>query len=426
MSDRMEAELAGWLREFEPGAMPIALRIRAFGDLRTDAGRRRSRLPWLMPVISSVASTAAVVAICAVSLVAALAGGRASPAGSPVSPWPAQTVLPTASSGPTGGLDMARLAALLVVAALAGGAVRLPPVRRAGRWLAGAGQIAKPAAAFPRRLRDVSPIAVSLVALLAADVLLPYHAYGPTDLSFVISAFLPAALAPAIAVRYSRADRSGRWLLVGGVAIATAPLPGLALVEAANMGWFVSNDWGPILSNVVPYVTWTSEALGWLALAAGIASRSGLATRPRGVVVASATALVLYVQMSVAAQYLGTAADAGMALPAEDLVRLAYQTLASCLIDFAWLSILWVALWRVRRNGARGAWRFAMLAAAVQAGWLAYAALAYPGLLEWPGMWILVATQWLTVGALLLGLLIGLEPVRSEPPLDSQDSAVAS
>jgi hypothetical protein len=406
--------------------MPSAMRMRAFADLRTEAGRGRTRLPWLMPVVSAVASTTALLAICAAFLVALLSGGLASPAGAPVSPWPAQTAVPATSSGSVGGApDTAWFALILVVAALAGGAVRLPPVRRAGRWLAGVGQVAEPVAAFPRRLRDVSPMAIGLSAVLGADVLLPYHAYGAVDLGFVISTFLPSALAPAIALRYSRADRSGRWLLVGGVAIATAPLPGLALAEAGYTGLLFSNDWGAILSTVVPYVTLTLEALGWLAMAAGIASRSGIGPRPGWVVAASATSLVLYVQLSLAVQFMGTAADAGIALPPEDLVRLAYQTLANCLMNLALLSILWVALWRLRRNGAHGAWRFAMLAAAVQAGWLVCAALASPGLREWPGAWIL-APQWIAASALLLGLLLGLEPVRPEPPPGSQDPAEAS
>ena len=422
MSDRMEAELAGWLRELEPGAMPIALRMRAFADLRTEAGRGRTRLPWLKPTFSSVVSTAAVLAAGAVILFTVLAGQSTSSAGAPGPVWPGPATVPAPDSRPTGGLDAPWLVALLTLALLAGGAVRLPRVRRLGRWLAGDGEVARAVLVFPRRLREVPPLAIAMATLSVAEVVVAYRLYGPANLGYVISVVLPAALAPAIALRYSMAERSGRWLLIGGVAIAMAPLPGMGLTQAVHARWLSPFDWGAFLLSMSPLLALALEALGWLALATGIASRSGLVPRPRGLVVGAATALVLYVQMSWALQFGAILSAAEIALPPQDVARLACRTLAMCLIDFASLSILWTAVSRVRRNGTYVAWLLAMAAASVHAVALAYASLTYHGLLEWPDILIPWPVEWLSLGALLIGLLIALEPARPEPSSGSSDS----
>jgi hypothetical protein len=164
---------------------------------------------------------------------------------------------------------------------------------------------------------------------------------------------------------------------------------------------------------------WTLRAIGWLALAVGIAGRAGVTNRPPWLVVAAAVGVVLCAETG---SFINTAA---MYNPVDYVMpALIYEAITDCLVSFALMSIVWTA-WTCLRRGGGPVWALVLAAAAGLFGLQLYHALNMNVdftylLLPWvdPDTLanILLSVQWLSFGALLAGLLIGLGPAAPALP----------
>ena len=399
---RLEVELRLWLRGFEGGPMPVAARLRISADLRAEAShpvRLWARLPRL---VSSAASVAVVLAWAVLFLLAVTSMNTASYGpGAPTGPEPINPPTPDLSS-PGLLADPLGLALILVASVLAGAASTLRIVRSAaGRVVLGAGRaVTAPPIPLRRRIRTVPWLALVLALLPVMNVVLQPYPNHPLMPAYSISMFLPSALACAIAFRYPAGDRSVRWLLVGGFCVGLAQ----AVFGVTN---------------------WTLGAIGWLALAVGLAARTGAANRPRWFLVAAATGVAIYVHANVVIDMAASYSPVDYVLPA-----LVSQAAAECMISFAWMAIIWTAFTCLRRGGG-AAWALIVAAAGGLLGLQLYQALGWnTGLTLWLMDWMdhetlmnaLLAVEWLSFGALLAALLIGLRPAASEgaPRTDSE------
>lgn len=233
---RLEAELPAWLRGFDAGPMPVAARLRISADLRAETSRSRHILPHLPQILSAAAALLILLVGAGLFLIVVKTTGTTIGGAGTPSVLPTGVIEPYSSPGSSPQLaNPLWLAFVLCVSALAGVATRSRPVRTAvGRLVLGAdGAIPAPVARLPRRLREVPRLAL-LATLPIVEVAWSRSVYGPTVLAYSISVALPATLACAIALRYPIGDRSARWLLVGGIALAVAKLPELGLGTAAD------------------------------------------------------------------------------------------------------------------------------------------------------------------------------------------------
>ncbi len=409
-SGALERQLSGWLRGFDPGEAPIGLRVRISADLRTQTGRRHGGIPLLASGLLSAAAFVVVLIGAALVVLAAGAGGAASTVGSLNSAWPGQTVPPPTDVQVSGGLTLTWLAALLIVAGLVGASATTAPIRRMGRRLFVTSRSVQPARVFPRRIRDIPRLAFALALLAILETVWSLYAYGIplTSPDWLLTQLLPLGLGPAIALRHwPPADRSARWLLVGAIAIAVANLPGLALMTAAQWGWFDNTDLGGTLSDMLPFVVLSITALGWLSIGAGVAARSGVARLPRRPIVAAAVALVLFSEIAGSINF-AAMIDAQMPLAPRDTARIAWETVTTCIQNLAWLAILWTALARTLQRGANQAWMLALVAAVTSVALRLYAPLVSAGWLPFVDWQVLMLLSWLGAATLLMAVLIGL------------------
>jgi hypothetical protein len=391
LETRLQAELSGWLRDFETAALPINARLRISADLRAEAARPTRLWPRLPRLVSTAASLVVVLAWAVLFLLVVTSTGTESYGpGSPDGPTPVVNPPgPGLGSSPLLA-DPLWLALILVVSALAGGGANLRLVRSAvGRVVFGSGK-AVPAPPVPlrRRLRTVPRLAFVLAMLPIINVVMQPYLHHPLMVSYSVSLFLPSALACVVAFRYPARDRSVRWLLVGGVA--------LGLAVAMHLDTY-----------------WTLRAIGWMALAIGLAARAGVASRPRWFLVAAAVGVVLYVEANSVINIAANYHPVDYVLPS-----LVYQAATECLISFAWMAIFWTAFTCLRRGGGP-AWVLVLAAASGLFGLHLYRALDWNvGLTLWLTTWLdygivanaLLAVEWLSFGALLTALLIGLRP----------------
>jgi hypothetical protein len=403
-TSRLETELPLWLRGFEAGPMPVAARLRISADLRAQTSRPAR--PWtrLPRLVSTVASVALVLAWAVLFLILVTSMGTASYGpGGPTGPEPIVNPPNPDLSSPGFLADPLALALILVASALAGAGSTLRLVRHAASRLVGARKaVAAPPIPLRRRLRSLPLLALVLAMLPVMNVVLQPYPNHPLMPAYSISMFLPSALACAIAFRYPAGDRSVRWLLVGGFSVGLAQ----AVFGVAN---------------------WTLGAIGWLALAVGLAARAGVAIRPRWFCIAAAVGVVLYVQADAVINMAASYSPVDYVLPA-----LLYQAATECLISFAWMAIIWTAFTCLRRGGGP-AWVLIMAAAGGLLGLQLYQALGWNiGLTLWLMDWMdhetlmnaLLAVEWLSFGALLAALLIGLRPAASEgAPLPDSESS---
>jgi hypothetical protein len=411
---RLEAELAGWLRGLEPASMPIAARLRISADLQAEAALPRQVLTRMWRLVASTASLMLLLVGAGVFLLIVTGTGTAlTGAGGPIAPLPG-TISPTPGASTTPLLtDPLWVAVIVTFSILAGAITNLRPVRVAvARVVLGSTEdVSAPATPLSRHLGKAPRLALALAALPIIVVAWSTWLYWPSsqwlsisNLSAWISISLPACLACAIALRYPARDRWNRWLLIGGIAIAITTLPSLALGTAGELGWFDYSDWGVPLSMASPFVGYTLSAVGWTALAIGLATRAGRINRPRWFVVSAAIGAVGYTRVASALSF-----AAAIGLASQDVPRLVYQSASSVLIGLAWLSILWTALACSRRRGGR-AWICLLVAAAAAVFLDAASFVATLTGNSFPSDFYLYL-DWLSLGALLLALLVGLNPV---------------
>jgi hypothetical protein len=410
---RMEAELTTWLRRFEPSDLPINARLRISADLRAQATHPVHAWTRLSRPVSTMASVAVMVAWVVLFLLAVTSMNTAS-YGAGGSSGPEPIIIPTSPDlGSQQWLtDPLWLALIFVASALAGAGTNLRRVRSAAGRVVFGSRKAIAAAPIPmrRRLRSVPRLALVLAMVPVINVVMQPYLDHPLMLDYSVSLFLPSALACVVAFRYPVRDRSVRWLLVGGIALGVA--------EAMHLDTY-----------------WTLRAVGWLALAVGLAARARVASRPPWVAVAAVVGVVLYVAASSVINHAAMYHPVDYVLPS-----LIYQAATECLINLAWMAIIWTAFTCLRRGGGR-VWALVLAAAAGLLGLQLYWSSGIHGdVLLWLDGWTdpeiliraLLAGKWLSFGALLAALLIGLRPVGGrgqpdeEPPTDpTPDTEVA-
>lgn len=400
---RMEAELPRWLRTFEPAATPIALRVRVSADLRAEAQRRARPLPWLVPALSSMSSLAAVVGMGLILLLAFASASQIHSVGGPGAALPPDLGTQTGSSGLSLWpfyADPVMVLLVLALAVLIAASVCFRPLRAAiGRVVLGKGAGA-PAALLPfrRPVRSIPRLTWALGALAMATAVWYELVFSGTALPGIpVVGFSSLAVAFAVALRYPRHDRSSELMLLGSLAIELdAVLFGAVVSLQPSFGLLVLVS---LLSN-----------LAFAVLAAGLATRSGLAFRPPLVLAVMAIGGAFLVEV--------TGSDliyTKLVVSPDDLALAVANALAGLLIIVAWLAILWVALTASLQRHSTWAWRLVVVACVGKAIELAISSLinttAFSGedpLLPWRLIQAAQAVEWTF---LLAALLVGLRPV---------------
>jgi hypothetical protein len=417
---RLEAELPAWLRGFDPGEAPIALRVRISRDLRLETPLH-AHVTWLVRGPSSIAAAMFLVVVAALVLLGTIGGRLGGAVGSPGSGWPSQAAWPPVSPTPFAGPNQPMIAVLLlVVSALVGAGVYLGPVRRLARLAVGGTEpTTVELLAMPRHLRDVS-IRTRVLAILPAVLVVWYltQLTQPTMLDILmVTAFLPATFAFAIALRYPIRDGATGLMFAGGLALLAQPLVGL-IWQVANVVGFYDVFAPPPIFMVLQITQSALPAAGYSALAAGLMGRSGLANRPPLALcaaVAGATFLLTATNFVVWA----TTAD-GLDSPFSVSPELLANVASSWINLIAWLVILWVGAAAVRRPGSSPGWRLVLASGATVAAlyvlgqasyWLSQIGIGWaPDLTFW------LIADGLAIAGLLLALLVGLRPVADDAP----------
>jgi hypothetical protein len=419
---RMEAELPGWLRTFEPTAMPIALRVRVSADLRAEARRPRRPLPWLVPAMSSMASLAAVVGVGLILLLAVASASQIHSVGGP------GAVMPPDMGSQTGSSDLSlwpfyadpvMVLLVLAFAALIAASVCLGSVRAAmSRVVLGKGA-GTPAALLPfrRPVRDIPCLTWALGALAMATAVWYELVFGGTVLRGIpVLGFSSLAVAFAVALRYPRHDRSSELMLLGSLAIELdAVLFGAVVSLQPSFGLLVLVS---LLSN-----------LAFAVLAAGLATRSGLAFRPPLVLAVVAIGGAFLVEVTGSDLIYAKLVSS----PAEIVLAVA-NALASLLMLVAWLVILWVGLTASLQRHSTWGWRLVVVACVGKALELGISSLmnsmVFSGEDPLLPIRLIQAAQTVEWTFLLVALLVGLRPVvtagalvRAEPAAEGTAEA---
>jgi hypothetical protein len=421
---RMEAELSSWLRAFEPAATPIALRVRVSADLRAEAQRPRGPLPWLVPVLSSMASLAAVVGVGLILLLAMASASQIHSVGGPGAVSPPDLGNQTGSSDLSWWpfyADPAMVLLLLAFAALIAASVCLGSVRAAiGRVVLG--KNAGPPAdlvSFRRPVRSIPRLTWALGALAIATALWFELVLGGMDFllpGIPVLSLSSIAVAFAVALRYPRRDRSSKLMLLGSLVIELDMVL-LGAVETATLvslhSWF----------GLVVVVSFLSH-LAFVVLAAGLASRSGLAVRPPLVLALVAIGGAFLVEVNVSDRIYATL----LAGPVE-LVLAVANALASLLMLIAWLTILWVGLRASLQRHSTWGWRLVVVACLGKALELAISSLISSTASVGEDLLLtarlIQAAQTVEWTFLLAALLVGLRPVvTAGAPFAAEPAAV--
>jgi hypothetical protein len=400
---RMEAELPRWLRTFEPAATPIALRVRVSADLRAEAQRRARPLPWLVPALSSIASLAAVVGVGLILLLAFASASQIHSVGGP------GAVLPHDLGNPTGSSDLsawpfyadpAMVLLVLAFAVLIAASVCLRPGRAAiGRVVLGKGA-GVPAAPLPfrRPVRAIPRLTWALGALaMATSVWFELILGGTERPGIPVVGFSSLAVAFAVALRYPRHDRSSELMLLGSLAIELDMVLGGAVVSLQPVfGLFL--------------VVSLLSKLAFVVLAAGLATRSGLAFRPPLVLAVVAIGGAFLVEV--------TGLDliyTKLVVSPDDLALAVANALAGLLTVVAWLAILWVGLRASLQRHSTWGWRLVVVACVGKALELGISSLinstVFSGEDPLLPIRLMQAAQTVEWTFLLAALLVGLRPV---------------
>lgn len=423
---RMEAELPGWLRTFEPAATPIALRLRVSADLRAEARRPRRPLPWLVPALSSMASLAAVVGV---GLILLLAFASASQIHSVSGPGAA---LPPDLGNQTGSSDLSwwpfyadpvMVLLVLALAVLIAASVCFRPLRAAiGRVVLGKGA-GVPAAPLPfrRPVRSIPRLTWALGALAMATAVWYELVFGGTELGIPVLGMSSLAVAFAVALRYPRHDRSSELMLLGSLAVE------LDMVFLGALQTTITVWQQPYFGLVV--VASLLSNLAFVILASGLAARSGLAFRPPLVLAVAAIGGAFLVEVRGSDLFYAKLVSS----PGEVVIAVA-NALTGLLAIVAWLAILWVALTASLQRHSTWAWRLVVVACVGKAIELAISSLinsmGVSGEDPLLPMRLIQAAQTVEWTFLLAALLVGLRPVvtagalvRAEPAAEGTAEA---
>jgi hypothetical protein len=419
----MEAELTGWLRGFEPGGTPVALRVRTFADLRDEAERPRPRFVWLRPTLSAVASLGAVALVAgAIMVLSVVLGGAGHGVGGPGQVGPTGPAIPAGPSdgvgqvGPVYGSTQSPIALVLylLLICVAGATAFVPRVRWFVGRIVGSAEWAAPGALLPyrRSLREVPPLAwlmgAAAIGVGALVLLNRQFDYGqpPSYLSLdyaieIYPRLLVLLFAFVIALRYPMSDRSGRFLSIGAVSAMAATL----VFTGASLAHF----W---LDGLL-FIGAALNIVG-VGLVVGVAGRARVIRKPplwlAAAALSGAFGLVFGNTFLNWFQWGDNVLDP-IQIPslADDLARWIAAAGAA--------GILWVGICAWRRNGGSWAWRLVLVAGALgMVSWSGYALglLAQAGLLD--SALFTSVLGWLnlagTIGrtALLVALAIGLRP----------------
>jgi len=438
---RMEAELSTWLRGLEPPDMPLALRVRTFADLRTEADRPRRPFRLLAPALSAVTSLGGIVFGAGLVLVLAVAGAALDQSAGgqghmALGNLGGQSGLPAIGAGGFASamdpvvfvLLLGAFLLLLVVSGLAGSAlldrrvwdvvVRMTPGqdeplplttlpfrqswRTIPRWTWGLGTLAVVLATW----------SVGWVLTRPTGYSVPEYAvgtYGTISGSFLIVAF--ACFIVAFAWRYPRRDRSGRRLIIGALGFAFG---GLIFLTAVTFNLFPSSGFSDVAS-----VLWI------VAMAAALANRSGRLHRPPlqpATVLIGATFFLPICSLSL---QFANLANHSLAVPLDLLPDFVFQSVSAWIVLVGLLAVLWIGL-STSRHGGSWTWRLvAAYGVLMLLSRLPYYPLLYANVLSggsWGadgtsltvlGWWVSLTTTLASI-SLLLALLGGLRPSPSD------------
>lgn len=451
---QMEGELSAWLHGFEPTGTPIAVRLRTYADLREEAARPRPRLPWLMPALSSMASLGSVVAGAGLLVLLAIIGASAQPSGagagslgsgvSGVGPTPQSPLGGDYSYGP----DPIGILMLVVCSVLAGCTVLIPRVRRLVGRIALAGGKTAPLAPLPlrRSWRSIPFIVWPLGALAVGMTLWGCRGFLNSEPSLYVLSLgsvivgIAAIFTPfVVAWRYPLRDLSARLLLFSALASIAGTLFYVALEILGVTSW--DNEWLLICLGVV----WAFAAI---ALAAGLARRSGSVRRPPLRLAAVAVG---------AAFLLSTAFLFFNELGGDQQLRYLLESVANYLeiwvVMVAWLAILWVGFSAWRRDHSSWGWKLLLAAGALHllaglpndleqiyyylvpdanqfgafGGWMGtmWIATSQGTMMVLPEFWWQMIAMSASQIALLLALISGLRPVPSGSNLPAAEPSSA-
>jgi hypothetical protein len=222
--------------------------------------------------------------------------------------------------------------------------------------------------------------------------------FGGTELPGIpVLSFSSLAVAFAVALRYPRHDRSSELMLLGSLAIE---------LDMVLFGAVVSlqPDFGLVV------IASLLSKLAFVVLAAGLATRSGLAFRPPLVLAVVAIGGAFLVEVT----GLDLIYTKLVVLP-DDLVFTAANSLAGLLSVVAWLAILWVGLRASLQRPSTWGWRLVVVACLGKALELGISSLINSTVfsVEDPllPMRLIQAAQTVEWTFLLAALLVGLRPV---------------
>jgi hypothetical protein len=370
MPDRVESELARWLCELEPAGTPVALRLRAYADLRAEVDSPRPRLPWLRPAFSAFGSLGSVVVIAGLVLLLTMAG-NSNLAGGGAGTLPGLSAPPTPPPADTTGNGPDPIAVmLLVAAAIAGMTVYLSPVQRLVRRATTPKGRPAPLAplAVRRSWRAVSPVAWALGAMavvlwawglqrfLLQDPGITGVLIGPiffvAGLSSLAASAVALAIPFAVAWRYPLRDWSARLMLFGALA---AICDTVFYSTMAIVGRSLGPSDLPMLG--IPALWMLGVAL----LTAGIASRQGSVRRPP----LRLTAVVVGATFAMTTSVMYLNYDLRWVPLSPYLIEAMLATLSEWTSRVAWLAILWLGITAWNTGRGRLGWKLVLLAGAL-------------------------------------------------------------
>jgi hypothetical protein len=456
----METELSNWLHGLEPGGTPVSLRFQTFADLREEAASPRSRFARPIAALSSAASLGTVVAAAGLMLLAlvfvaglghttGVAGGAASVPGAGQGSTPSMD----GYEGP--GMNPLFIVGLPLATLIAAASVLWPSLRRAPARLAFGTSSTTPAAPLPlpRNLRSISRLAWVLGAVAVAFALWFEfeNSFNTSPAAYWFSNLIaPIILVPfwmSVALRYPMTDRSARLILASTVMAITVDLLFIAITVVHSDFWY---PYGLDLIYVVQ--------AGWVvALAAGVAGRSGGVPRPRLAIAGVAIGAAFVMSATFVFMF-------GFDWSDPSILSLTISGVAEAwIVKVAWLAMAWVGWDAARRPGAHWGWWLVCAAGALTllAGVPEYLLRVYssfatipidPAFLDSPGaapsvdqaqavswtlwnaidtlrLWWGVVLGLLATALLAVALLSGLrpapDPARTDPPTspDGDDTA---